>query len=346
MRRRTRLIGAALLRLGARPSRRTLLATAVAVVLVVPGGEAIASYVACGATITADTTLDSDLVNCPNNGIVIGADDITLDLNGHTIDGDKALVDPCPENEVCDVGVLNDGHNGVRIIGGTVGEFANGVVIFGARKNGLGDLSTVENTFAGILLVDSARSRVRGNSAARNKGPDSGVGIVLFESHNNRIAHNTLSGNHELALHLLRSDHNHIGNNRVRDHREGGILVEGVGNKIVRNRLVRDGILISIFTDGGRAVGNVVARNHVRGARRAGISVDPVPRGTVISRNHVFGSGANGILVGSSRTTLTHNEARRNHRLGIKAVEGVIDGGGNRASGNGDPRQCVNVECQ
>jgi len=23
------------------------------------------------------------------------------------------------------------------------------------------------------------------------------------------------------------------------------------------------------------------------------------------------------------------------------AVEGVIDGGGNRASGNGDPRQCV-----
>ena len=42
----------------------------------------------CGDTITADTTLDRDLTNCPSNGIIIGADDITLDLNGHTISGD------------------------------------------------------------------------------------------------------------------------------------------------------------------------------------------------------------------------------------------------------------------
>ena len=31
--------------------------------------------------------------------------------------------------------------------------------------------------------------------------------------------------------------------------------------------------------------------------------------------------------------------------LGIEAVFGVIDGGGNRARGNGDPRQCVNIFC-
>jgi hypothetical protein len=41
--------------------------------------------VSCGDVITADTTLDSNLVDCPSNGIVIGADDITLDLNGHRI---------------------------------------------------------------------------------------------------------------------------------------------------------------------------------------------------------------------------------------------------------------------
>jgi hypothetical protein len=35
----------------------------------------------------------------------------------------------------------------------------------------------------------------------------------------------------------------------------------------------------------------------------------------------------------------------RNGDLGIEAVEGVIDGGGNRASENGDARQCVNVTC-
>ena len=50
----------------------------------------------CGDTITTDTTLDSDLVDCPTNRIVIGADNVTLDLNGHTIDGDGTVQDVWP----------------------------------------------------------------------------------------------------------------------------------------------------------------------------------------------------------------------------------------------------------
>ena len=41
----------------------------------------------CGDVITQDTTLDSDLIDCPGDGVVIGASGITLDLAGHTIDG-------------------------------------------------------------------------------------------------------------------------------------------------------------------------------------------------------------------------------------------------------------------
>jgi hypothetical protein len=36
----------------------------------------------------------------------------------------------------------------------------------------------------------------------------------------------------------------------------------------------------------------------------------------------------------------------RNHDLGIEAVRGVIDGGGNVARHNGDPRQCTNIVCK
>jgi hypothetical protein len=43
--------------------------------------------------------------------------------------------------------------------------------------------------------------------------------------------------------------------------------------------------------------------------------------------------------------TLRGNITDDNTDLGIEAVDGVIDGGGNRASGNGDPRQCVGVAC-
>ena len=78
-------------------------------------------HVGCGDTITTDTTLESDLVDCPNDGIVIGADNITLDLNGHTIDGDGRRVDSGPEGEDCDVGMLNrTGYNRLTVVGGTI----------------------------------------------------------------------------------------------------------------------------------------------------------------------------------------------------------------------------------
>ncbi len=35
----------------------------------------------------------------------------------------------------------------------------------------------------------------------------------------------------------------------------------------------------------------------------------------------------------------------RNNDLGIEAVRGVADGGGNVARHNGDPRQCTNIVC-
>jgi hypothetical protein len=50
--------------------------------------------------------------------------------------------------------------------------------------------------------------------------------------------------------------------------------------------------------------------------------------------------------VRSASTTLTKNTANDNGDLGIEAVPGVIDGGGNRARGNGNPAQCLNVSCK
>ena len=80
---------------------------------------AFASHVYCGDTITTDTTLDTDLIDCPSNGIVIGADDITLDLNGHVIDGDGTEFAGCGNREFCDVGVLDIDHDGVTVRDGS-----------------------------------------------------------------------------------------------------------------------------------------------------------------------------------------------------------------------------------
>src|SRR5215211_9354814 len=101
-----------------------ILVFAVAGLVALSGAEAAAvQQVNCGDTITTDTTLHKDLVDCPNNGIVIGANGITLDLNGHTIDGDGTeFAGRDPNAEVCDTGVVDDGHDGVTVMSRTAAE--------------------------------------------------------------------------------------------------------------------------------------------------------------------------------------------------------------------------------
>ena len=56
----------------------------------------------------------------------------------------------------------------------------------------------------------------------------------------------------------------------------------------------------------------------------------------MLLRNLAVHSGDDGIDVRAPGTTVTRNIANDNHNLGISAVPGVIDGGGNQAAGNGD----------
>src|SRR5215211_9424438 len=81
-----------------------VLALGIVGLVVLNDAEAAGKPPGCGDTITTDTSLHKDLVDCPNNGIIIGADGVTLDLNGHTIDGDGAPAAGCnPRKQFCDV---------------------------------------------------------------------------------------------------------------------------------------------------------------------------------------------------------------------------------------------------
>jgi len=67
-----------------------------------------------------------------------------------------------------------------------------------------------------------------------------------------------------------------------------------------------------------------------------------------ITANNGFaspGQPGNGIANASPSTTLTANIANSNANLGIDSVADAIDGGGNRAHGNGNPLQCTNIVC-
>src|SRR5215218_4824811 len=187
-----------------------VLALAIVCSLAISAGQASGSYVSCGAVLTADTKLDSDLVDCPNNGIVIGADNITLDLNGHTVDGDGELTDACEEDEPCDVGVPNNGHTGVTIEGGSVREFRAGVVVLDAIHNRLRHLSVRSNIFSGVIIAGSPGARLEHNTLAGN-----GFGrIYVFNSPDLLFGHNAVAANgldtDQAGVTLFASPHSRI----------------------------------------------------------------------------------------------------------------------------------------
>ena len=361
--------------------------------------RAEASHVACGDTITADTTLDSDLVNCPNNGIVIGADDITLKLNGHLVDGDGTAAADCdPRNAICDAGVVNDGHDGVTVMRGSVRDFAVGV-LFGTTTPGRGrhnrvlGVSASRNQFLGLGIFSQVRGLVR-NSSGNGSLDRDGVGLGLGDSRRVRILNSSFRHNPHNGINTGKSSRSLIKGNVFSRNGDDGILVEGGARfRLTRNRFVRNGGGITLGPSNrsvvahNRIVGgsdgirvekghdNLVAANLVVRTRHAGITLgirDPfiggqhnLVRGNVVRRSHVDGivvvakdrnsallrnfvtrSGDDGFDVDSATTTLTANRARRNADLGIEAVFGVIDGGGNLASGNGNSLQCLNVTCR
>ena len=388
-----------------------LTAAALSLAPVPRAGAAEAVMATCGETIVTDTKLANDLIDCPNEGIVIGADNITLDLNGHTIDGDGTPTPDCPADEPCDVGIVNTahdgprpvngpGHSGVTIKNGSVREFDVGFYGFGVLSNHLSRLTMSDHVFHGILFVrGSTDNRIEGNTL-RDNGFSA---LALDRSPNNRVQANIVSNNGTEGILLVPgSDHNVIEGNSVFGSVFAGMIIEAHDNLVSRNRVFANGDGIIVFGSGNTiaenqvveaigcpdgcgfgislegGAGNLIARNTVFRTLADGIRVaafdpdtptlDTVVRenrvvnatgdgfsvgtegdgtvgGTLIEGNISTGSGDDGFDVRSPETTLTSNLAVRNGDLGIQAVPGVVDGGGNKATGNGNPAQCIGVVC-
>jgi parallel beta-helix repeat protein len=408
--------------------RIVILVFSIMAFLALGDGRAVASHVSCGQTITTNTKLDADLTNCPGDGIVIGADNITLDLNGHTIDGVESGGPVCEPPFPEDNGIENpEGHDGVTIKNGTIQEFGRGIaggygrsklldltirnnittgieigsgtvedskddnaierdVVTGYGCGGIavvdGDNSSIKSTRVtdtqgagnGIVLIAAKNSVVEGNSISGNEQN----GIVMFDdSDNNRIERNTLSDNFEGisvftdsgqeliknnsasggddGVLLIGTDHNVVTGNTLSHSRLTGVaVISSDDNQIASNSITANGdgseagihVLVDPESPADTSDRNLLSGNTLVGNDGDGILVDNRQTGTVIDGNRSDSNSDDGIDVDARATTLRMNTANNNGDLGIEAVKGVKDGGGNTARGNGNPAQCVNVRCR
>ena len=327
------------------------------VVCALPAANAVASHVQCGDVITQDTTLDSDLVDCPGDGIVIGASDVTLDLAGHTIDGTGL--------DAGNQGVENNGADNVTVVNGRIQQFQAAVSVLLAGANEFRGLSLADSGI-GIYAEDSSATRIEGNEVT-----SSDAGVLLFrEGSFNEVVGNSVSGA-ETGIFLAgfgseALQHTLVADNRVFENVTGMLVAIPRDSVIMRNHVTRnaaEGIIEAGIRS--RIDGNVVSGNGTFGIQVAGLStsseiidnrtwdnggdgvfVGEGPGGVSVTGNFSKGNADDGIDVERPNVTLTDNKAIHNGDFGIEAVPGVTDGGGNKAAGNGNPAQCLNVSCR
>lgn len=277
----------------------------------------------CGQVITHDTTLTSDLGPCRGEGIIVGADHITLNLNGHRVvgvgqDGQHA-------------GILVSGRRDVTVIGGQVDHFSGGIV-----------------------LVNSTRTTVRNTTIRDNVGTYDqygyGDGVLFYYSSHNTIVNNNIIGNgiyDNVGVFGRLSDYNLFRANTIRDNvsiDQGGIFGIGenmhsnafadqslpdrgaslVGNQIIDNKVLR------AYANGISNLSNTQARivgNTVDGTGEAypdfgvGIGVQHLLQATpltqdLVKNNRVYNSPAFGIQMQASGNRIISNTATGNGSFG------------------------------
>lgn len=294
------------------------------------GAPAVArtTTLGCGAVITHSVRLATD-VQCPFGapaGLLVGANGITVDLNGHQVQAAFGSGGGTGN------GIENDGHAHVTVQNGSINGFAVGVLLNGASDNRLLRLAPVGLTNA-IAIDNGVRNVVRASSVFGRA-----FGIVVDGSDHARLIGNTAGGLSGAIS--LQASHGIVARNVMNEPPGDGVTVSGSFNRIARN-VLSTGFLGIDVTSG---LANVVARNWVFNAGGDGVLTDAQATNTVIIRNLVANSAADGIDAKSASTAILFNTANNNGNYGIEAVPRVV-AFGNKASGNGNPMQCLNVTC-
>jgi parallel beta-helix repeat protein len=263
--------------------------------------------------------------------------DVANDVNAYQVDGVDvldsrgSLVQRNRLSRNAWNGLALIGSPGSRIVGNELDANGNN----GTEVNGASDAVWMtanradRNTSTGIVVGSARGVRVIGNSAHGND-----TGFLFFDLHDSLVSLNGASGNRDgidLTGGQFGSDGNRvIGNSASRNSATGIALLDGANDNVLtanvananEGPLGEGGGIVVVASTGNQLMGNQANANLDSGI--------------------AFFEETSGDTSGNA---LRSNVANRNLNHGIDAVAGTIDGGGNSASGNAVPPQCLNVLC-
>jgi parallel beta-helix repeat protein len=292
----------------------------------------------CGNVVTKSVTLSHNLLNCPGNGLIVGANRITIDLNGKTISGVNR-----------GSGILNDGFDGVTIRNGTVHAFNYGVWLKpGTHLNVVTRLAVTGSEYAGIQLSNADwNNRIRRNLVELQAGEGIAIasgssgnvvsdntirtneanGVYLLGSFGNRIVRNKIMGNSDRNLRLDKSHRNHVLRNTFARGGDAAVeLTESNRNVLARNKVSTSGDAGFILT---RSNGNGLLANTATSSSDAGAFLQ-FSNNNRVCKNAFFGNPAGIDLAHSHGNLIESNAANANMGNGIN----LEDSNGNRIRAN------------
>lgn len=335
---------------------RTALAVLAACGLVLLGGDVVHagggwSDAACGDVVTANVRLTDDHT-CAGAGLVVGADDITIDLNGYTIE--------CTTTGY--LGIDNSGgYDGVTIKNGTIKGFDEGIrsydgddlVIQGVEVMGAHGHAALTGA---IHVLGGTDVRIRSCSIAVTAaylGPHgirldsvedvvvqdvdvSGcfIGVSFFsvgglgDPTTGRVQDCTMDGCYSSGVLVASTDEARVQGNEMTDC--------GVGIQVGFRQYI-SGIHISDNYIHESAVGgivtyyvddSVIADNVIEDSAFYGVNLHNGTHDCRISGNTITGNGARGLVLtwGATDNRITDNEVSDNGVEGITLFLGVNTG--------------------
>ncbi|MEA2076079.1 MAG: right-handed parallel beta-helix repeat-containing protein [Euryarchaeota archaeon] len=267
---------------------------------------------ACGDTVTESCTFNCDLECKKGHGLIIGADNVTIDGDGHTLDGFLAGVCNLDERP----GIYNKGYEDLTVKNLEIKNFCNGIYLEGnirevIHRNTIDGCNIHHNgndkggdtETHGIKMRYVYNSTISSNKIHHNLGrgdscENGGNGIFLYAGDYNIITNNTVYGNTKAGIFTkMKPKYNTISSNTVTENGQGGIVLRCKLSSlfIIENNIVSDNKGVGIYVGGA---GNTLKDNTVTNNRNGsaygwdgmGIWMDREAYNTTLISNNVTGN--------------------------------------------------------
>ena len=144
----------------------------------------------CGQVITQNVILTSNLNCADSDGLIVGASDIVIDLNGHTISGPDV---DSQEKTSSKVGVMIPNMNNVVVQDGTIQGFQAGILMTGSQNVEIKGVVSKDNQI-GAFSTGASIVNVHLSILMNNQIGFAGHSTQQATIENNILYQNTLAG--------------------------------------------------------------------------------------------------------------------------------------------------------